>query len=68
MSAAISFSIERLDRLTKRFCVIVVSRHFLISFSFEKLRPSDATVSESIRKILGIKPRLWSPCQTLAGF
>ncbi len=38
------------------------------SFSFEKLRPPDATVSGSVSKILESRPTLWSRCQTMAGF
>ena len=61
MSAAISFSIERMDRLTKRVCVIVVRGQFLINgdlnFNFEPLHPTDATVSGGVRKILESRPR-----------
>jgi len=51
MSAAIYFLTQRMDRLTKLFCVIVVRR---ISFGLEKLHSPDAIVTGSVRKILSV--------------
>ena len=53
MSVAIYFSIERIDRLAKRFCACHLrAQIMLISSSFEKLHISDATVYGSVNKIL----------------